>query len=311
MIEKADLKSKVLVIDSNKEIFPVTRLFCEETMLIGLRANKSNVMAILRSHVDLGAILLAESYNNDPQGGIELARQIHQVRPELPIFLRREQQDELDDLAPDTRRLFCAAYTIGSMHRLHQYVSEYIFSRIYPNVMVRGIREITESVLLERFPMAAVACDTPYLVRDRIIMGDVFSLIPIESSWCRGYMMLQVAEAGATPSPFQGIAEHLGEITNLVWGLFKNRYVAHQNPGNAVQTQVPILIKLNQKSISFGSEDPQLCFKYALTDREQAEAAPVYLFQRFIFNLNWSPEDFTEVPNSAEELVAAGELEFF
>lgn len=310
MVEKADLNSKVLVIDSNKEIFPVTRLFCEETHLIGLRANKSNVMAILRSHVDLGAILLAESYNDDPRGGIALARQIHQVRPELPIFLRREHSDDLDDLGPDAR-LFCAAYTIGSMHRLHQYVGEYIFSRIYPNVMVRGIREITEGVLLGRFPTAAVACDTPYVVRDRIIMGDVFSLIPIESSWCRGYMMIQVTETAGTSSPFGGIAEHLGEITNLVWGSFKNRYIADPTTPNATQTQVPILVRLSQKSISFGAEDPQLCFKYALTDREQPEAPPVYLFQRFIFNLRWSPEDFTEVPNSAEELVTAGELEFF
>ncbi|GAB2181046.1 hypothetical protein DLREEDagrD3_12690 [Denitratisoma sp. agr-D3] len=311
MVEKAALNSKVLVIDSNKEIFPVTRLFCEETHLIGLRANKSNVMAVLRTHVDLGAILLAESYNDDPQGGIALARQIHQLRPELPIFLRRERHEELDDLPPDTRRLFCAAYTIGSMHRLHQYVDEYIFSRIYPNVMVRGIREITEDVLQGRFPNAAVTCDTPYVVRDRIIMGDVFSLIPIESSWCRGYMMIQATEAAAATSSFGAIAEHLGEITNLVWGSFKNRYIADPTTPNATQTQVPILVRLNQKSISFGAEDPQLCFKYALTDRTEPEAPPVYLFQRFVFNLRWSPEDFTEVPNSAEDLVAAGELEFF
>ena len=31
-------------------------------------------------------------------------------------------------------------------------------------------------------------------MRDRIIFGEVFSLIPLESTWCRGYMMMQAEE---------------------------------------------------------------------------------------------------------------------
>ncbi|PJC23252.1 MAG: chemotaxis protein CheX, partial [Comamonadaceae bacterium CG_4_9_14_0_8_um_filter_57_21] len=33
--------------------------------------------------------------------------------------------------------------------------------------------------------------------------------------------------------------------------------------------------------------------------------------QKFIFNLSWSPEDFSENVTSADELVSSGELEFF
>ena len=42
--------------------------------------------------------------------------------------------------------------------------------------------------------MPTASHETPYIVRDRIIFGEVFSLIPLESSWCRGYMMLQTEE---------------------------------------------------------------------------------------------------------------------
>jgi len=37
----------------------------------------------------------------------------------------------------------------------------------------------------------------------------------------------------------------------------------------------------------------------------------VKLYQRFIFNLSWSPEDFKEIKHDVEELVDSGELELF
>jgi hypothetical protein len=35
------------------------------------------------------------------------------------------------------------------------------------------------------------------------------------------------------------------------------------------------------------------------------------LYQRFIFNLSWSPEDFKEIAQDVDELVDSGELELF
>ena len=310
-IDKASLKSKVLLVDTNKDILPVTKLFLDEANLIGVRANKSDVMEVLKSNVDLGAILLAESYDDNPVGGIEMARQIHAARPELPIFLRREKHDNLDNLDEDTRRMFCAAYTIGSLFRMRKVVDEYIFCLIYPNLLVRGIQEITERVLDSQNTNSNVVCDTPYVVGDRIIVGDTVSLIPLESTWCRGYMMLQVADPDDNASPLASkISDRLGEITNLVWGEFKNRYISDEQASNSSRTQVPLLIKLNRKYISFGSDDPQLCFKYVLTDRDDPKIS-VVLSQRFIFNLSWSPEAFKEIHHSVESLVDSGELEFF
>jgi hypothetical protein len=62
--------------------------------------------------------------------------------------------------------------------------------------------------------------------------------------------------------------------------------------------------------ISFGSDNPQLCFKYTLTDKEDP-AKFLQIHQRFVFNLNWSPEDFAENKVSVEDLVESGDLEMF
>jgi ADP-heptose:LPS heptosyltransferase len=56
-----------------------------------------------------------------------------------------------------------------------------------------------------------------------------------------------------------------------------------------------MLVKLEERNISFGSSTPQLCFKYTLTDLNDQSAPPVYIYQRFVFNLNWTPEDFKEI----------------
>jgi hypothetical protein len=39
-----------------------------------------------------------------------------------------------------------------------------------------------------------VLAEAPTIVRDRLIYGEVYSLIPLEAAWCRGYMMLQIEE---------------------------------------------------------------------------------------------------------------------
>ena len=72
--------------------------------------------------------------------------------------------------------------------------------------------------------------------------------------------------------------------------------------------QVPLIVNHKQRYISFGSDNPQLCFLYTLTDDS---GATIRIYQRFVFNLAWSPEDFREIVNDPAALVEAGELEFF
>ena len=85
----------------------------------------------------------------------------------------------------------------------------------------------------------------------------------------------------------------LREITNLIWGAFKNRYSGAASTERNL-SQVPIVINHLHRYISFGSDNPQLCFRYTLVDRAHGQARSLVINQKFVFNLNWNPDDFSE-----------------
>ncbi len=323
MREEFDLVSKVLVLDNDPASHEAIKAFCDANHLVGLKVQPDSVMAVLRSNVDLGGILLSENYDGRDQGGIQLANRIHAIRSELPIFLRRENLTTLDDIAPVDRKALSVAYTLSDINNLQSVISEYIFSLAYPNVLVRGIAEITQTALESQFKGMDVDGAAPYIVRDRLLYGEIFTLIPIESSWCRGYMMLQTEELALLELVkaerthisvedgfgFRNLNAVLGEVTNLVWGAFKNRYMSDATR-SAHLSQVPIVINHLHRYISFGSDNPQLCFKYSLSEPGE-NGRRLDLYQKFVFNLNWTPEDFTENQTSVHDLVESGELDLF
>jgi hypothetical protein len=108
---------------------------------------------------------------------------------------------------------------------------------------------------------------------------------------------------------FRDVNDLLSEITNLIWGAFKNRYIGDLAGAGATSVQVPLLINHKHKYISFGTENPQLCFRFTLSDPASGRAATVYA--RFVFNLSWSPDAFREIPHDVAGLVDSGELELF
>ena len=313
------LVSKVLVLDDSPTHSDAIKKFCDENNLVALKVREDRLMSVLGSNIDLGAILYSDTYGASPQENADIALRIHAIRPELPIVLRRETLTSLDGIDESLKRVFCAAYTTHDMSALRKVIDDYIFSLMYPNTLVRGISEITEAALASQFKQLTVRWDTPYIVRDRMIFGEVFSLIPLESTWCRGYMMLQTEEAAILgilnhdpsfpASGFREVNNLLGEITNLIWGAFKNRYIDSATPLPGSQIQGPLIVNHQHKYISFGTENPQLCFLYTLTD--EASGKTIKLYQRFIFNLTWSPEDFKEIEHDASTTVDSGELELF
>ena len=154
----------------------------------------------------------------------------------------------------------------------------------------------------------------------RIIFREVLSVIQLDSNWCRGYMMLQTEEVaflgltgetlpGDTRALFRAVNDRLSEVTNLIWGAFKNRYIGDRAIPASARVQVPLVVNHQHKYISFGTKNPQLCFRYTLMDAKDGRTSTLYA--RFIFNLNWSPEDFAEIVSDADGLVDAGELELF
>ena len=82
--------SKVLVLDDSRAHADAIKRFCDEHNLVGLTVRRSRLLKVLRSNIDLGAILLAEDYGGSAAESAIIATQIDALRPELPIILRRE-----------------------------------------------------------------------------------------------------------------------------------------------------------------------------------------------------------------------------
>ncbi|QCP53188.1 chemotaxis protein CheX [Trinickia violacea] len=311
--------SKVLVLDDNPDHAAALKRFCDEHNLIALTARGHRLTSLLRSNIDLGGVLLGDDYGGSVTEAAAVATRIDALRPELPVILRRSPDTAFDALPAALRAAVCASFDTTDMAAFSAAVDEFIFSLDFPNALVRGISEITEARLASLFRGLAVTWDTPSIVRDRIIFGEVFSLIPLESAWCRGYMLIQTDEepllamisrdGGEAPAGFRDLNNVLGELTNLIWGAFKNRFLDQQAPTGQSQIQVPLLVNHRRRYISFGSNNPQLCFRYRLTD--EATGAAVTIDQRFVFSLSWSPEDFSEKTADVDELVEAGELDLF
>lgn len=119
MTAHAQIVSKVSVLDSSADCFDCSKAFCDSNDLVALKVQPDSVMAVLRSNLDLGAILLSETYSKNAHSSTGLAREIHAVRSELPIFLRREVVVNLDDLPERDRLLFSACYRIDTITILH------------------------------------------------------------------------------------------------------------------------------------------------------------------------------------------------
>ncbi|MBB5424698.1 hypothetical protein HDG40_002843 [Paraburkholderia sp. JPY158] len=319
--------SKVLVLDDSPAHAQALKLFFDEHNLIALKVRDSSRLgSVLATNIDLGGVLLADNYGGSVEHAATTAARINTLRPELPVILRSSGDAPLEQLPKPMKNAACAHFNGADLTALREAVDQYIFSLDFPNALVRGIAEITEARLATLFDGVTVQRDTPSVVRDRIIFGEVFSLIPLEGTWCRGYMLMQAEEEpllgmierdraardagrGTTQAGFRDLNNVLGELTNLIWGAFKDRFLGARNGREASQVQVPLLVNHKHRYISFGSDNPQLRFQYRLSDAASGQS--VSIDQRFVFNLSWSPEDFSENTMDVDDLVESGELDLF
>lgn len=325
MTEKTEIFSKVLVIEEDDAIIAAIRAFCDDNHLIGMRGLSRDVMEVVKGNIDLGAIFMGAGVTGISAAGV--ARSIRKHRPEIPIFLRLEAGQGADSLGlskEEYQTLFAGDYTLADLSRLKGLVESYVFSMHYPTAMVRGIQEISETSLISAFRNSELVMGHPSIVRDKTIFGEILSLIELESSWCRGYMMLQVDKTGIIDSirsgrtglrpedaEIRGIDSMLSEITNLIWGGIKARFFAASEQSNALyRVQVPIVINHVDKYVTFGSDQPQLCIKYTLEDKDNQNGI-ITIYQRFVFNMAWSPELFKESEMAINQMVNKGEVELF
>ena len=324
-MDSNNIVSKVLVHEVCDDAEGALKAFCQQHNLIGLRDNTKKIMEIFHSHTDLGAAFLCEGADAEGNTGLDIGAQIKKIRPEIPLFLRR---DSLETQLPEQYQgVFAGCYTAGDLDHLKNLVDNFLFSTYYPIPLIRGIQELSNEAFHTTIRNMSVQCDAPYMVKDQIIYGELFSLIPLESHWCRGFMMLQTTEPQmmemiangktslCTESPtFRDVNHILNEITNMVWGGIKSRFFVNTEDAPADEIgnkiHVPILVNHGRKFISFGTTEPHLCFRYTISS-ETDDSPPVEIYQKLIFNLNWQPELFKEAEQAVDDLVDAGELEFF
>ena len=307
------LVSKVLVLDARDEQLPSLSRLCDEQNVIGIPIRNEDLASALAEHTDLGGVLLAGDYDGSPAAVAAIAAQLNALRPELPVIVPQREASEPDG-SPAAGQLR-ASYAAGDPEGLRSAIDEHVFGVAFPDALVAGIVEITTTRLQSLFPSLDVAAEPPSIVRDRIIFGEVFSLIPLEGSWCRGYMLMQaeeeplIAALGSDgEADFRELNSVLGELTNLVWGAFKNRFLNEPPTGTQPLVQVPLLINHRHRYISFGSDNPQLCLRYRLSGANTGR--DVVVDQRFVFSLNWSPEDFDDSGEDAGS-AAYGEIDLF
>ena len=108
------LVSKVLVLDDSPTHFEAIKRFCDENGLVGLKVRKNRLMSVLRSNIDLGAILYSETYRGSPEENTEIALKIHTIRPEVPLILRRENDETLNGVPEGLNRILCGDYSASN-----------------------------------------------------------------------------------------------------------------------------------------------------------------------------------------------------
>lgn len=320
---KNELVSKVLVCDtSEKAASDLREYFCTKG-LQGLCSQTGNILNLLEMNTDLGGVFLYDAVTVDNMTGLELAHFIHDKRPELPIFLRTDSTSLC--INEKDRSCISAIYSLDDFQVLDKAVDEHLFSMYYPIPLIRGIQEISQEAFSTVMTDVEVSCETPYLVKDQFIYGELLSLIPLESHWCRGFMMLQTTQLSimdlikngktaldhSNPG-FRDVNELLNEITNLIWGKIKAKFLVDQagEQPDYNRIQVPIMVNHLERYISFGSTEPQLCFRYTIRNMKDIPT-PIEIYQKMVFNLSWKPEGFEQCETETNDLVDCGELEFF
>lgn len=318
------LLSKVLVSEHDLNAIDYLKQFCDENNLVGMLDRSDDILDIVQGPIELGAIFLAIAPDDDIEMTLAIARVIQHFQYEVPVFLRiSESFAILEEMQEEFEQLFAGVYTLSELDRLGEMVYSHVFCMHYPPSLVRGFEEISENALTATFKNSEIVRSHPSIVKDHTVYGEILSLIELESSWCRGYMMLQVDKpgildairSGRTSLPLElanerGIDTMLSEVTNLIWGGIKARFLSNQKGGALGRIQVPIVVNHTDKYVAFGSTKPQLCIEYKMRNKDDQESI-ITLYQRFIFNLEWSPELYNESEESITELVNSGELEMF
>jgi len=300
--------SYILFHDASSSATSRIQAFCKDNRLIHLREHSGNLLDVLSRNINLGAIFLAEESQYEQGNGLELARLIHQSRPEVPIFLRTGEIKTHADLPCELQHCIVGVYHLDTLSDLEALVEKHIFSDDYPNHLLNAIQTLSTEVIESQLQGMTVEVGSPKLVNDRLIHGDLHSIISLESNWCKGHMMVEVNQdelgqlirhdktllGSRESSDFRGINAWLGEMTNLLWGVLKSKVLSQANAGQPISdVQLPIITNHRERYITFGTTKPHLCITYTFRD-DSGVLPDTTFFQKFIFSVTWLPSFVSE-----------------
>jgi len=302
------------------------REFCVDQNLVGLEDKSLSLNELLEENFELGALFLAEECDDRGQSGLELAQQIHKKRPDLPIFLRREQNSKLDQMTNETKLAIAGSYHLEDMAALSESVQEFIFNNEFPCKFVRGVQGLTIAALEAEVKGIEVIPEVPYVAKEYRLQGDLSSYTALNGQWCRGLMEIQISNdsvqqligAGKTNLMVEGevgakdINGWLSDISNMTWGSFKSYFLTidvAEEHSRAMDIAIPVIANFRDGTVSTGSSMPQICFNYLLVDTE-TKLPDIRLTQKLLFHLFWVPEAIADI-DIVFELAESEEVVFF
>ncbi|MEE8057453.1 MAG: chemotaxis protein CheX [Pseudomonadales bacterium] len=322
------LQSRILVHEHDPTALEAIKSFCEDNQLIGLVDKSASLHDLLKRNINLGAIFISDHSGHLSDEVIDLCVEAHRLRQEVPIFLRTLKEGMTTSNLPlRAHHIFASLYQLDNMAALKELIQHYIFNRQYPNNLVHGIQTISTGAIESMMQGVSISVETPCLVNDHLIYGELSSLIPLESSWCKGHMMIQVEQDGLLQLiragkangacidegniNFREINNWLSETTNLIWGPLRTHFLSKgSGQGDISDVQIPIITNQRERYISFGSMTPQLVFKYILSDTDK-RLDEVSLIQKFIFNISWMPDVVAGEQISIDKLIGNDDVELF
>ena len=113
--DNTEIVSKVLIHDVSDEAKLQLKVFCQANNLIGLVDNSKDIFEILKSNIDLGAVIIGEGKDAGGTSGIELSQKIHELRPELPIIVRVEDVNDTHKIEAN-KAIFAYHYDLDNIN---------------------------------------------------------------------------------------------------------------------------------------------------------------------------------------------------
>ena len=113
--------------------------------------------------------LPGETYGEN-ESGLGLCQRIGKLRPELPIFLRREAGAQAD-LDPEIQSIIAGTYTLADIDSLQKLIDEFVFSMYYPAELAQGIQEISSQAFTGMMHGMNLSCDCRTWSRTRLFTG--------------------------------------------------------------------------------------------------------------------------------------------